>query len=170
MTRATRHPRRRHPYLSLAIAALIGGATFGCAPQVRNHGHLVDAEQLRQIQPGLTDKQRVIGILGSPSSISTFDDNRWYYVSQQTERYTFYDEAITKQDVLTIHFDSRGVVTTIDEHGLELAKAVDPSDDETPTLGKDLTVFEQLIGNIGRFENGPQPTNSPGRPGGGRLP
>ncbi|MEO1019043.1 MAG: outer membrane protein assembly factor BamE [Pseudomonadota bacterium] len=156
-----RSPRHR-PWLSICVLITAAGAMLGCSPQVRNHGHLVDPEALSQIRPGITDKQQVAGILGSPSSVSTFDDDRWYYISQQTERYSFYDEDITKQDVLTISFDGRGVVTGVDEHGMELAKAINISDDETPTLGKELTILEQLVGNIGRFENGPSQGGVPG--------
>ncbi len=126
----------------------------GCSPQINNHGHRIDPGALSQIQPGRTGKQEVIGILGSPSSISTFDDERWYYISQKTESYSFYINDITQQDVVTINFDASGLVSGVDEHGMELAKAIEPVDDETPTLGKDLTLLEQFVGNIGRFETG----------------
>ncbi len=139
------------------ITLVCAGWIASCSPEINNHGHRIDPETLGLIRPGLTNKQGVIALLGSPSSIATFDQDRWYYIAQRTENYSFYVEEITAQDVVTVDFDANGTVTSVQEHGMELAKAVDPSNDKTPTLGKELTVFEQFVGNIGRFEGGPQP-------------
>jgi outer membrane protein assembly factor BamE (lipoprotein component of BamABCDE complex) len=130
---------------------LAGLALLGCVPQVSNHGYRFDEASLEQIDPGRTTRDQVQQLLGSPSALTTFDGSVWYYVSQRTERMSFYQEDVVNQDVVSITFDDVGTVTSVDRHGLERAHEVSIVDRETPTAGSELTAFEQFVGNIGRF-------------------
>jgi outer membrane protein assembly factor BamE (lipoprotein component of BamABCDE complex) len=130
-------------------------ALLGCVPQVSNHGYRLDEAALAQVVPGRTSQDEVARLLGSPSSLTTFDGSVWYYVSQRTERMSFYQEDVVNQDIVAIAFDDRGTVTRVDRHGLDEAHEVSFVDRETPTAGSELTVFEQFIGNIGRFNKAP---------------
>jgi outer membrane protein assembly factor BamE (lipoprotein component of BamABCDE complex) len=134
-----------------AWGGLIGLALGACVPQVNNHGYRLDEAALAQIEPGRTTRDQVLQLLGSPSALTTFDGSVWYYVSQRTERLSFYQTEVVNQDVISITFDDLGTVAQIDRHGLEQAHEVSFVDRETPTAGSELTVFEQFIGNIGRF-------------------
>jgi outer membrane protein assembly factor BamE (lipoprotein component of BamABCDE complex) len=134
------------------LGGLIGGlALGGCVPQVSNHGYRLDEAALAQIDPGRTTRDEVLQLLGSPSAQTTFDGSVWYYVSQRTERMSFYQEEVVNRDVLSITFDDLGTVTQVDRHGLEDAHEVTLVERETPTSGSELTALEQFIGNIGRF-------------------
>jgi outer membrane protein assembly factor BamE (lipoprotein component of BamABCDE complex) len=131
---------------------LIGGLALGaCVPQVSNHGYRLDEAALAQIESGRTSRDQVLQLLGSPSAVTTFDGSVWYYVGQRTERLSFYQEEVVNQDVVAIVFDDLGTVSRIERHGLDRAQEVSLVDRETPTAGSELTVFEQFIGNIGRF-------------------
>jgi outer membrane protein assembly factor BamE (lipoprotein component of BamABCDE complex) len=128
-----------------------GLALIACTPQVSNHGYRLDEAAFAQVEPGRTTREQVLQLLGSPSSLTTFDGSVWYYVSQRTERMSFYQEEVISQDVVSIAFDDLGTVTQVDRHGLDRANEVSLVDRETPTSGSELNVFEQFIGNIGRF-------------------
>ena len=58
---------------------------------------------------------------------------------------------VVAQDVVAIEFDDQGLVNRIDRHDLNGAREIDLVDRETPTAGNELTVLEQFLGNIGRF-------------------
>jgi outer membrane protein assembly factor BamE (lipoprotein component of BamABCDE complex) len=131
------------------MIAILGLAA--CAANVSTHGHRLDAAALAQVEPGQSSQDDVIQLLGSPSSIATFDDRTWYYVSQRTERRSFYYTNVVSQDVVAIVFDDQGTVNHIDRHDLNGAREVDLVDRETPTAGNELSVLEQFLGNIGRF-------------------
>jgi outer membrane protein assembly factor BamE (lipoprotein component of BamABCDE complex) len=140
---------------------LIGGVALGaCVPQVSNHGYRLDEAALAQIEPGRTTRDEVLQLLGSPSALTTFDGTVWYYVSQRTERMSFYQEEVVNRDVVSITFDERDTVAQIDRHGLEHAHEVSLVERETPTAGSELTALEQFIGNIGRF-NPPADSDTP---------
>lgn len=135
----------------LLLLAALATVAVGCSPTVRTHGNRLDEAAIAQIQPGATSRAEVERLLGSPSSLSTFDDSAWYYVSQRTETRSFYQSNVVGQDVVAIEFDERGVVQSVDRHGMEQARAIDPVSRTTRTAGNELTVLEQFIGNLGRF-------------------
>lgn len=141
--------RRRPVGPVLGLLAALG--LLACTPQVSNHGYRLDEAALARVEPGRTSREQVLQLLGSPSSLTTFGNEIWYYVSQRSERMSFYQDKVVDRNVVTIAFDDRGVVDQIDRHGLERGMEVSLVDRETPTAGNDLNVFEQFIGNIGRF-------------------
>lgn len=142
-------------YPSLAaVTAASSLLLSACSPTVANHGHSLDEAALAQIEPGRTSKQQVLQLMGSPSSLSTFDDDAWYYVSQRSEKVSFYQEDVVEQDVVSVTFDDNNTVDAVNRHGLEQTAAVDPVNRVTPTAGAQLSIFEQFISNIGRFGGG----------------
>jgi outer membrane protein assembly factor BamE (lipoprotein component of BamABCDE complex) len=134
-----------------AMAALSSLAVTACSPTIATHGHALDEAAIARIEPGRTSRQEVLQLLGSPSSLASFDDDAWYYVSQRTEKVSFYQEDLVEQDVIAITFDDRDLVDDIERHGLEQTAAVDPVERTTPTAGASPSLLEQFIGNIGRF-------------------
>ena len=152
---------------SSAAALLLSLGLLACSPQVVKHGHTIEPADLARISPGQSSREDVARLLGSPSTIATFDDERWYYVSQRREIRSFFQNDITSQDVVTIVFDEIGTVTEVAQLDLEQAVDVDPSADQTQTLGNEIGIVEQLLGNIGRFGD-PGPAGAgQGRPPGG---
>ena len=136
---------------SHALTFVLALGLVACAPEVSTHGYRLDAAALAQLEPGRTTRDEALQLLGSPSSVATFDEQVWYYVSQRTERMSFYQEEVVNRDVVSITFDDLGTVAQIDRHGLEQAHEVSLVERETPTAGSELTALEQFIGNIGRF-------------------
>jgi outer membrane protein assembly factor BamE (lipoprotein component of BamABCDE complex) len=139
--------------------ALASGASLwlvalaACAPTIQQEGNVPDPDQVVQINPGIDDKNRVGQLLGSPSSISAFQDRTWYYISRRTEQVAFFDSEVVEQEVLAIVFDSQNIVQDMKIYGLENGRLVQMVDRITPTHGNDLTLVQQVLGNLGRFNN-----------------
>jgi outer membrane protein assembly factor BamE (lipoprotein component of BamABCDE complex) len=156
------------PALLVAATALLAVAT-ACSPTVTNHGHRLDPDSLAEIRPGITSREEVYQLLGSPSATGTFDAERWYYISQRNEQMSFYQSEVTAQDVVAVDFDATGVVREVERRDLSAARQVEPSAEVTRTLGNELTIVEQFLGNVGRFNTDPSPTGlnrTVGRSGG----
>ena len=114
--------------VALPTLALLLGA---CSPTITTHGHRFDADQTGAIKPGITSKQEVAQLMGSPSTLATFDDDRWYYVSQRTERKSFYQAEITDQQVLAITFGPDNMVKNVERTDLAQAEDISPVSDVT---------------------------------------
>jgi outer membrane protein assembly factor BamE (lipoprotein component of BamABCDE complex) len=136
---------------SHALIFVLALGLAACAPEVSTHGYRPDAAALAQLEPGRTTRDEALQLLGSPSSVATFDEQVWYYVSQRTERMSFYQEEVVDQQVLAITFDDRGVIRSIERQELADARALALVERETPTSGSELSMLEQFLGNLGRF-------------------
>lgn len=139
--------------LTLATVALASLALAGCATTVAQRGNVPDPERLEQLKPGDT-KDSVVQLIGSPSTIGTFSDKRWYYISRRTEKIAFFNPNTIDQQVVEVQFDEQDKVLEVKKLNLADAKDVDIIQRSTPTAGKSMTVFDQLIGNIGKFNKG----------------
>ena len=137
----------RHALLGCALAALL---LAGCEPIVHQQGHVSDPDALAEIEPGVQTREDVARLLGTPSSVGTFDDARWYYISRRTETTAFYEPDLIDQRVTVIAFDENGLVAEVTSLSLADARAIEPVEEESPTRGRELGIFEQLFGNIGR--------------------
>jgi outer membrane protein assembly factor BamE (lipoprotein component of BamABCDE complex) len=122
----------------------------GCQPIIANRGNMLDEDRITQVKAGSSSKNDVFEALGSPSITSTFDDNTWYYIGQRTEREAFFRPEITDRKVIAVQFDDTDHVKAVDRIGLEEAVDVEPLEETTPAVGREITFMEQLIGNIGR--------------------
>jgi outer membrane protein assembly factor BamE (lipoprotein component of BamABCDE complex) len=143
--------RSAPPLLRCALIAL---ALAACQPTIDQRGNLPDQKKLATIEPGVTTREMVSQILGTPSSVSTFSDKTWYYISRRTEQTAFFTPEVLDQQVVAVAFDDGGVVTNVQHLNLADGRPIVPSARETPSAGKELSFVEQLIGNIGKFNPG----------------
>lgn len=120
-----------------------------CAPTMRNRGNLLEPEKLAEIKPGESTRENCANKLGSPTEVSTFDENVWYYFGRRTEQYSFLDPEVIEQKAVEIRFNDQGVVTAVNNLDPSQCQEVSPVARSTPTYGHDLTFIEQLVGNLG---------------------
>jgi outer membrane protein assembly factor BamE (lipoprotein component of BamABCDE complex) len=158
----TRYPALRFFALSLGLIALTA-----CNIPSTQRGNLPKPDALDQIKPGVTDKQTVTRLLGTPSSTAAFDTNTWYYISHETKQVAFLEPTLLDQQVVAIRFDDNGIVVGIDRKGMGDAQTITPNPNATPAQGREYTFLEQLIGNFGKF-NSDKDNGTPGGPKTGR--
>ncbi len=143
-------------HASLRIIAAIGalGLVAGCSSIENSRGYLVDEILVASVQPGIDNRQSVEGTLGRPTLTSQFGEPIWYYISSRTSQAPFTTPKIARHSVLAIKFDENGNVLTAERTGMEQVVRLDPDSDETPTLGIERGLLEDLFGNIGTVGTG----------------
>jgi len=134
----------------VAVAALLF-AVAACSPIKRSNGYMPDAELVDQLRPGVHDMASVSTLLGNPTSAANFSDDTWFYIARSSEQVAFFEQKLVSQDVLALRFDENGVLQNVQRFSLDDARHVEMVERITPTRGNELTVMEQLFGNIGRF-------------------
>ncbi len=137
--------------LSLVATVCAGAIMSGCAPTVDNLGYVPDREALERVKPGGQTRNDVAEILGTPSSVTPFSEDTWIYVQRKTRTLAFFEPTVIEQNVVVVDFDDVGLVRDVRHYTLEDGKIIDPVTRKTPAPGKELSVIEQLVGNIGRF-------------------
>ncbi len=139
----------------LRISLLAGFLALGlgaCAEDIRVRGNIPDTEVVSKISPGVHSRIDIESLLGSPSTISTFQDSKWYYIGHISTPFAFFEPEVIERKVLVVSFDKSGIVETTRTYELADGKIIDPVDRITPTEGRDYTFLQQLIGNLGRFQ------------------
>jgi len=136
------------------ICASILPILLACTPVVHNRGYVFSQKALDNITKGTSDKETVRAIMGSPSVIATIDGTAFYYISSRMEAYTYRAPVETERRVVAIYFDNNNIVKDFGAYGLEDGNIVAFVERETETRGRELTLLNQLFGNLGRFSSG----------------
>ena len=138
----------------MACAGCVAVILAACSPQIATHGNMVDPDALAKIEPGKSNATEVLSLLGSPSTQANFGQPTWYYIGQRTERQAFFRPETIDRKVVYVDFDEAGSVDTIGSLNLADGKKIAFITRETPTAGQRVTLIKQLIGNLGRFNQG----------------
>ncbi|MEO0366067.1 MAG: outer membrane protein assembly factor BamE [Pseudomonadota bacterium] len=138
-------PTRATVLLSACAIVVLGA----CEPTVRSHGFAPDAEILGTVSSGSDTRGSVRRKIGRPSSTGVFTQNGWYYVSTTVEHLTYHEPKVVDRRVVAITFDENDIVASVDSYGLEDGRLINLETRTTPTAGRELTILEQVLGNIG---------------------
>ena len=157
--------RRTIPLLLAGAVALPLGLA-GCDAIVDQRGFAATPGSVEKLEAGSQSREDVIRLIGSPSSVATFNPNVWYYISQKQETYAFFKPKILDQNVIQLTFNESGRLQNIKNYDMSSAEDITMVSRITPTAGKELTILEQILGNVGRF-SGPRQQTNPGAPTGG---
>ena len=133
------------------LAGILALGLGACAQDIRVRGNIPDAEAVSKINPGVHSQIDIQSLLGSPSTVSTFQDSKWYYIGQKSTQFAFFAPEVLERTVLVVSFDAAGLVVTTRTYDLADGRTIDPVDRITPTEGREISILQQLIGNLGRF-------------------
>jgi len=137
--------------IRLFAAAALLGAVAGCTPTIDIRGNVPPPDRLDEIKVGKMGKSDVMALIGTPSNTTTFGDDTWYYIASKIKTYAFYSPEELERQVVVVDFEKTGMVKNVQTLTLKDGKVVNLVSRETPAPGRDLTVIEQLLGNVGRF-------------------
>lgn len=149
---------------ALATQIVAGVALGGCAKDIEARGNLPNPEALARLTPGEQTRDDVETILGTPATTAIFDNENWYYISAHTTQYAFYPNHELDRTVYVVSFDPRGILSGVRKLSLDDGQSVSIQERETITKGREISLIEQLLGNIGRIGNAPG--SGPGGPNG----
>jgi outer membrane protein assembly factor BamE (lipoprotein component of BamABCDE complex) len=157
----------RAAFAILAAGLLVPAAAASlsaCAPINSYSGFQAIESDPKDVKVGTDTKSTVRGRLGSPSANGTFDPNTWFYMNQLKSRVAFKRPEVISRNVVAISFNKDSeTVESVNSYTLKDGKVVAFNGRETPTRGRELTILEQILGNVGR--GGFLPNQDEGVPG-----
>jgi len=130
-----------------AVLALSVGAT-ACAPLHEQHGWVAESSEL-DVKPGVDTKTTVLARMGTPSTSGFMEANNWYYITTLQQSFAFYKPKTQARQVTVVRFGENDTVAAVDKYGMEKGRVIAYSGDKTPTRGRELSILEQLLGNVG---------------------
>ena len=89
--------------------------TLNCSSKrmSNNHGFLSLPSKFEKITINKTNKNDVRNIIGPPSSVSSFDKNKWFYIQRIKTNQSLFKlgiKKIDKNNILVINFDKKGIL------------------------------------------------------------
>ncbi len=134
------------------LAVLLLVLLTSCIKNIDDVGYNFAEKDLNTIVPGTTTKEMVLGKLGSPSTKSFFGEETWYYISREYVRKAFFEPRLQEQKIVAISFTNQNV-TKVETYDKNRAKNIAMTKDITPTEGHEISLVNQLLGNVGRFSS-----------------
>ena len=132
------------------VASLGLAAVGGCGDRISSHGHIINENELKQINIGTTTRADILDMLGQPSFKGAFDTQKLYYSSQVMLQPVASTKQTHKRIVYIFTLDDKNILQSIDlinkEDGLQIAHI----DDKTPTPGDTFGILEQVFSNLKR--------------------
>ncbi len=136
------------PIISAIALLLIVSA---CAPISHTRGNFVDPERFEGFALNTTKKSDVISALGTPTAEDPFNDNVWFYIGEKTEQTAFFKPEVVERNILEIYFNEDDTLANIRFIDEASGREVNLVDKTTPTSGLSLSIIQQFITNLGRF-------------------
>jgi outer membrane protein assembly factor BamE (lipoprotein component of BamABCDE complex) len=139
------------------ILCIIFVCSTACSKFVKKQGYsfgdLGNIERkIGEIKVGHTGEIEVLKILGSPSTMSNFGPDTFFYIQNCIEEKGFYRPVLVAQKVVAIEFDDGHVVRSVKQYELKDSVIV-PYDKNASVYIKanELKIIDQLKRNVGRF-------------------
>jgi len=135
-----------------SICLVVSGLMLAsCSEEVENRGYVTKFSDFSKVKPGVSTKTDVIQALGSPTATSIFGQETWFYLGKEETKETFFTPEVKNYEGYSIVFNEKGIVTSIDKKDKNSLRDFQASGDSTPTAGNKVTVMQQLLGNLGKF-------------------
>lgn len=117
---------------------------------LKHNGNLPSADKISRITKGQS-REEVRQILGTPSSITSFEDESWLYMSSTMKQVAFFQPKEIDREILKISFNPQGEVSSISNYSQKdgINCEIDPN--ETDSAGHDIGFFRKYFGGVGAF-------------------
>ncbi|QCE33722.1 outer membrane protein assembly factor BamE [Acetobacteraceae bacterium] len=136
--------------VALSCLPLVSGCSY-LIPNPLEQGAILDPKDYEKLTPGKTTKDEAIAFIGSPTTHATFDDNTWIYITMTTGLIPASYPGIKSQRVVILNFDNGGILQDIKVLHKGDAKPVSMVSRVTPTPGTKISVMQELLGSVGRY-------------------
>lgn len=144
--------RRSDRPLAVFCLLLTGGlllplAGCGSAATIDHHGHVFTDVDTSLVRPGMT-KEDVELTLGSPDTKGTIDGYSYYYISSTQKSVAFLKPWEIDRQVIAVYFNDNERVRDVAHYGMKDGIVVNFAKDESPARGKDMSMIQELFGNV----------------------
>ena len=136
----------------LVLLSFISLSLGACSSDIflTHNGNMPSQEKIAQVKAGQS-RAEVQQILGSPSSVTSFDGNTWIYMSSTLKKVAFFEPQEVNRDVLAITFDNQNKVEKITTYDKADGRDIAIDQTATPTPGHKIGFFRKYFGGVGAY-------------------
>jgi outer membrane protein assembly factor BamE (lipoprotein component of BamABCDE complex) len=125
-----------------------------CVSRVERHGFVFDFSDHEMLQEGITGKERVLKMMGSPSFVSDLDyDEAWIYYSQELKHFLFFKPKTVSREILVVRFDEKNLVKNLQKISLsDEERNLSFSTKQTTVEGHQVGLIKSFFSNVGQIK------------------
>lgn len=139
----------------LILLFLAAFSLQACVSVRSSHGYVLERDQTElNAEAGFDTKESVLAKFGEPSMVGVFDRNAWFYLNSSDTARAFFKPKTQRRKVVAFYFDEEGSVEDVQNFSLADGDDIRMVSRVTPTRGKELNFWEQLLGNVGQLPAG----------------
>jgi outer membrane protein assembly factor BamE (lipoprotein component of BamABCDE complex) len=130
-------------------------ALNACVSKLDKRGYMFDMSDHNLLQEGITSKERVLKIMGSPTLISDLDsDEAWIYYAEDLKRLLFFKPDIISRDVLVVRFNEVGTIRELNRIDLnDEEKQLQFAANFTNVESRKIGFLKSLFSNVGQVKS-----------------
>ncbi|MDG2187473.1 MAG: outer membrane protein assembly factor BamE [Hyphomicrobiales bacterium] len=121
-----------------------------CGSNIEKRGYLFNDNMQQDIVSGM-QKFEILQLMGSPSTTSSENGDKFYYIANKFYKYAFLNPKEIERTVIVISFNNEDNVDNIEKYTLKDGKIVNYKSDKTIPGGTQVTVIQDLLDNTGRY-------------------
>jgi outer membrane protein assembly factor BamE (lipoprotein component of BamABCDE complex) len=127
--------------------------TSSCVSRLDKHGFMFEFSDHEMLQEGVTTKERVLKMMGSPTLISDLDqDEAWIYFSEDLKGFLFFKPKIVERNILVIRFESDTIKELKKLSLNDEAKNLQFTADYTAVDSHKVGFFKSIFSNVGQIK------------------
>ncbi len=124
-----------------------------CVSNTKNYGYDQYLNNFDKLKVGRSTKDSVVSIVGSPSTVSAFSDNEWYYVTIKTKKVSFFKANVIGHMITKLQFKG-GLLVKMTSYDSDKKQPLEFNKQESPIQGHESGIVKDLFYNMGRFNKG----------------
>lgn len=124
-----------------------------CASRIEKHGYMFDMSDHEMVRDGVTSKDRLSKLMGSPTLVINFDDEVWIYYAEDVKHFLFFHPQIVDRKILALRFDKNDVVMEmrVIDLGHEV-KGLKFAEHHTQVDNHERGLFKSFFSNVGQYK------------------
>lgn len=115
---------------------------------------MFDLSDYQLVENGITSKERVTKLMGSPTILANFEDDEvWIYYSENVQHFLFFTPEIVDRKILALRFNKNDVVSELRDidMGGEV-KEMNFAANYTEVADHDRGLIKSFFGNVGQIK------------------
>ncbi len=134
----------------LLVIVLLSSA---CNGRITKYGYMFELSDVQMVQKGITSKDRVLRLMGSPTLVlDNLEPEKWIYYEQDVKNFLFFKPKTIAREILVLEFDKNQTVSNIEKYDLSNDKTIHFSRHFTEVKSKETGFFAGIFSNIGQVK------------------
>ena len=121
-----------------------------CSAHIEKRGYIFNDKSQEVLNEGM-QKIDVLSVMGSPSTTSSSNGDKFYYISNKFYKYAFFTPREIERTIVVIGFDKNEIITSIEEYALRDGKVINYNSEKTVPGGTEATILQDLLDSTGRY-------------------